>query len=362
MDNIEAIWDDKAIHWIKRILTAKTVKGKEYYYIRMSFDFRIPGHKRGFTRELYVCPKSTQDKELKYQFCLAERKFMRETYQFLLSASNEYKTLLLKPNEKKELEKIRVAYNVLLKGFGDPDPKRYEESMFTRYVYGTTSIEGNTYTLRETSLILNEGITVGGKDKREFYEIENYGRLKKELPSPNKIKIDLDLVNLIHRIIMAHIDDDSAGEFRRVDVGIRGAEFSPPLSFEVEKKMKGLMKWYAEHEQKMHPVELATIFHQKFTEIHPFVDGNGRVARELVRQIFAMNGYPTIFIDRSSREEYLKSLDEGNKGNYKPLADFFVNNLVNVHHQLLDRAKSSMDSKSDVLDCKKCTVAKKCGR
>jgi Fic family protein len=351
----------KYIESIKRALYIKKIKGKDYYYIRSRFSFVLPNRKVGFSKEMYVCPTSVSNCELLFHFCLARGKSLREIYKFLYDLSEKtYRSKLLSKDEKLLLEIIRVAYNMHLKGFGDSDAKRYESAVYTKYVYGTTSIEGNTYTLRETDLTLNEGMTVGGKEKREFYEIENYSRLKKALFPLSKVKIGIPLIKKIHSIIMANIDDDAAGEFRRVDVGIRGSQFTPPPSFEVDQKMNGLVHWYKKNESKLHPLELAAIFHQKFGEIHPFVDGNGRVGRELVRLILAVNGYPTIFIDRTSREEYLKAMDEGNKGNHKPLLEFFVRNLESVHKELIERAKKSLDAKSNLANCKKCALAHKC--
>ncbi len=255
------------------------------------------------------------------------------------------------------MELLRLSY-IALKHYNESDRKRYEDAHFTQYVHGTTSIEGNTYTLRETDLTLNEGVTIGGKPKREFYEIENYGTLKRYLDTLKKIDIDTDFIKKIHSFILANIDDDSAGQLRKIDVGIRGTMFEPPPAIFVEENMAGLITWYKKNLKKMHPVELAAIFHQKFEEIHPFKDGNGRVGREIVRLSLRENGYPTIFIDMKKRENYLKSLDAGNTGDYEPICNFVVNNLLDVHYKLLENAQNDLKSIKGM--CKKCAVKTEC--
>ena len=112
----------------------------------------------------------------------------------------------------------------------------------------------------------------------------------------------------------------------------------------------------------MHPIECAILFHQKFEEIHPFKDGNGRVGRELLRIILSKNGYPSIFIDKSTREEYLKSLDEGNQKKHQRLINFITNNLFEVHKTLMNRfsKKEEQTLKNAESFCKDCNVKQEC--
>ena len=342
------------IERIKKVLSVKKVKGKEYYYLKIKM--------KGKPKEFYVCPVSCSDSQLRYNFCLVRKEIVLEFFILYFLSIEKYPLKYLTTKERLLLEFIRLGYNILLKEFGDSDIKRYEEAVYTKYVYGTTSIEGNTYTLRETDLTLNEGLTVSGKERREFYEIENYSKMKKYLDSKKKIKIDISFIKLIHKFILTNIDDDSAGEFRKVDVGIRGTEFEPVPAVTVEDEMRKLVEWYNKNKNKMHPIELITLFHQRFEEIHPFKDGNGRVGRELVRVILKMYDYPTIFIDMRNREEYLKSLDEGNKGDHRRLCKFLAGNLISIHEKLLKRAESQLkrDIKEFRYFCSKCYKKKVC--
>lgn len=341
--------DDISIEELNKNLVIKTIKGKEYYYLKqIRFSIQTPKFKKTFSKGIYVCPKETSEKNLKYKFCLSRRKINIEINKFLTDTTKKYlKWEYLKDSEIKFLENLRFGYIILLKEYDEPELTRYEEAAYTKYVYGTTNIEGNTYTLRETELTLNEGLTVGGKEKREFYEIENYGKLKKYLEPIKTIEINEKIIKTIHKIIMENIDDNSAGCFRKINVGIRGTEFEPIPGLFIEEEIEKLIKWYKKNEYKIHPVELSGIFHQKFEEIHPFKDGNGRVGRELLRIILKKNGFPTIFIGPDEREKYLKSLDSSNNGDYIHICKFIVNNLLKVHKNLIEKTKIEIQTNTE---------------
>lgn len=353
---------DLPLDKIKAQLLIKKVKGKEYYYIRERIQLAKGKYKAKKTVDVYVSPVKADAKKLKFNFCLAKTKAGLEVFLLLRKLSRKGISYDYLQDELVELlEMLRFAYAFFLKQYSESDLKKYEEAVYTKYVYGTTSIEGNTYTLRETDITLNEGLTVSGKEKREFYEVENYSRLKKHLDNIKDIVVDKAFIKTIHGFILANIDQESAGEFRRIDVGIRGTTFEPPPAIVVEDEVDALLSWYSDHETKMHPIELVSIFHQKFEEIHPFRDGNGRVGRELLRIMLHNAGFPSIFIDKSNRERYLKGLDKGNKKEYKSICDFIAENILEVHKTLIKKAKEDLKQKATALStCKECINNKKC--
>ena len=359
MDN--EVGNGCSIEKIKKNLNIKTVNGKKYYYLKpIRFIIHTPKFKGKFSKDAYVCPTEISDENLRGKFCLARKKINFEINKFLIKTTTKYITWeYLDEPQIKQLEILRFGYIILLKEFDNSELVRYEEALYTQYVFGTTNIEGNTYTLRETELTLNEGLTVGGKEKREFYEIENYGKLKKYLDTIKSIKINEELIKKIHKIIMENIDDDAAGHFRKVNVGIRGSIFEPVPGIFVEEEINKLIIWYNKNKLKIHPVELASTFHQKFEEIHPFTDGNGRVGRELLRIILKNNGFPTIFIGPKEREEYLKALDTGNSGDLKPINNFTVNNLIKVHKNLIIKSKIELKNSEKEI-CTKCENINEC--
>jgi fido (protein-threonine AMPylation protein) len=238
-------------------------------------------------------------------------------------------------NDKKAYNIGVLHYSYGLFGEYYPDElKRYEESVFARYVQGTTAIEGNTITLRQAEELLEHDITPSGKSLREVYEIVNFRKLRGFLEE-YKGDVSERLIKKIHAIIMENLLD-SAGEYRRIQVLIEKAEHEPPPAFEVPELMKKLVKWYRESKKSMHPFELAVLLHTKFVTIHPFVDGNGRVARALMNFVLDKYGYPTLYLGLENREGYLDAVGDGNKEVYQPIIDFMYDVYINQHKVILN--------------------------
>jgi Fic family protein len=106
---------------------------------------------------------------------------------------------------------------------------------------------------------------------------------------------------------------ESPGEYRRIQILIEKAEHEPPPTFEVPELMNDLIKWYKQNKTKIHPFELAVLLHTKFVTIHPFVDGDGRVARALLNFILERNDYPELYLGLEDRNAYLDAVAQGKK-------------------------------------------------
>jgi len=212
--------------------------------------------------------------------------------------------------------------------------RRYEGTVFARYVQGTTAIEGSTITLRQAVELLEHNVTPAGKSLREVYEIVNFRNLRRFLENYGG-DVSERLIRKMHAIIMENLVE-SAGEYRRIQVAIEKADYEPPPAFEVPELMKELIKWYRKNKKTMHPFELAVLLHTKFVTIHPFVDGNGRVARALMNFVLERNSYPTLYLGLEHREKYLDVVAEGNRGNYKPIIDFMCDVYIKQHKVILD--------------------------
>lgn len=120
----------------------------------------------------------------------------------------------------------------------------------------------------------------------------------------------------------------NTGMYRTKRATISGVWYTPPPPEEVERRMHYLL---ADHnnriKRKIHPIELTSIFHQKFEEIHPFQDGNGRTGREILNYMLNEYGFPPIYIPLERKRQYLDALEEGNKSNFIPLIDFIISRI-----------------------------------
>ena len=171
-----------------------------------------------------------------------------------------------------------------LDSFRPFDPTQLEkllEAFDIEYTYNSNRIEGNTLTLMETHLVINEGITIAGKPLREHLEATNHQEAidfirdlaaRAEDVAPNNLK-------QIHALVLHAIDRPAAGVYRSVPLSIRGSRHVPPQPYMVEKLMEDLFIFYHANKTTMHPDELAAQFHEKLVTVHPFKYGNGRSAR-----------------------------------------------------------------------------------
>lgn len=158
-----------------------------------------------------------------------------------------------------------------------------KEALSIEWTYNSNSIEGNTLTLRETQMILQEGVTVKGKSLKEHFEAKNHETTIHMLYKLIHKAYVLNTNNLLelHALVLCSIEDDCAGRLRTVDVRISGAHFVPPKAVHVSDYLDSLVEYINTNPQGLNSIERATVFHHKFVRIHPFFDGNGRTVRLL---------------------------------------------------------------------------------
>ena len=210
--------------------------------------------------------------------------------------------------KKKKLDSMRPLSPSLV--------KRLKEQMTIRFTYNTNAIEGNTLSLHETRLVIEEGVTISGKRITEALEAKNHPEAIKFIESlvAAEKEIDEDAVLELHRLILWNIDE-IAGKYRNTSVIIGGASFIPPPSSEIKPKMMELLEWIIKNPDEYSPIQIAAIFHHRFVCIHPFIEGNGRTARLLMNAILMKNGYPFITnIEKQDRSKYLNALVKADSG------------------------------------------------
>jgi len=191
------------------------------------------------------------------------------------------------------------------------------------HTYHSNAIEGNTLTLSETRLVLEEGTTIGGKSLREHLEATNNAKAFDLIEDIAKKKKPIDHVTIqqIHEVVTAGILEE-AGKYRRINVRITGAVKTPPDWSKIVKLMDELVKKISE--SKTHPVETAAYLQHRFVKIHPFIDGNGRVARLLTNLYLFSRGYPVIVLKSEERLKYYKFLRAADSGNPGTFANFIA--------------------------------------
>lgn len=204
--------------------------------------------------------------------------------------------------------------------------RKLKENFEVEMTYNSNAIEGNSLTLRETFLVLNEGITIKGKPLKDHLETTNHKEaldfLYDLVGHRKKITISEHLIKNLHQLVTQNIEKEWAGRYRNGPVRITGALHQPPSALNIPILMNDLVRWIGDEYGKMPVVELAAMLHHKFIHIHPFFDGNGRTARLLMNVVLLQKGYPLTIILKNDRKRYYRVLQEADKNNYKPLMEF----------------------------------------
>ncbi|MEK6582495.1 MAG: Fic family protein [Nitrospirota bacterium] len=185
--------------------------------------------------------------------------------------------------------------------------------------YTSNAIEGNTLTESETKVVIEDGITIGGKSLREHYEAIGHAKAYDHIYSMLDKPISEEDILFLHKLFFEKIDSGKAGSYRKKNVIITGTDYLPPDY----QKVPELMRKYIENINKdvkdKHPLEQAIDLHAEFESIHPFTDGNGRIGRLLLSIFTIKNGYCPVIIPPIRRAEYITAMQKSNKGDLNGL-------------------------------------------
>ena len=198
---------------------------------------------------------------------------------------------------------------------------KIKEALQIEWTYNSNSIEGNTLSLRETQMVLQEGVTIKGKSLREHFEAKNHETAIHHLYTLVKdgYKLTSHDVLALHGFVLRSIEDEHAGRIRNAGVRISGANFTPPNARKASELFDELIAFVNSNPLRLNNIELATVFHHKFVWIHPFFDGNGRTVRLAMNLMLMSDGYPPAIILKNDRKKYYEALNQANKGNYQKL-------------------------------------------
>ncbi len=190
--------------------------------------------------------------------------------------------------------------------------------------YTSNAIEGNTLTESETRVVIEDGITIGGKSLREHYEAVGHARAYDYIYSLLHREISESDVLLLHKLFFQQIEPENAGMYRQKNVIITGTDYLPPDYHDVPALMKKHVEGLNAVPEDKHILESASDLHAEFEAIHPFMDGNGRIGRLLLSILTMKNGYCPVIIPPIRRAEYISALQKTNKGDFYTLRAFVL--------------------------------------
>ena len=219
-----------------------------------------------------------------------------------------------------------------------------KSSLTLEWTYHSNSIEGNTLTLQETKMVIEDGLTIRGKSLREHFEAVNHHEaieLVEQLAAKQYVMKAVDILN-VHALVLQKSEREYAGRYRNAGVRISGANFAPPNALKVDDLMDDLIHWVNDETNTLDTVIKAAIFHHRFVWIHPFFDGNGRTVRLMFNLLLMKAGFPPAIILKNDRKKYYDALNKANKGDYGKILllvlqalerslDIYLGNFTNTY-------------------------------
>ena len=301
----------------------KKIKGKKYRYAVESI--RLPNGKVKTLQKIY---KGETKQELIKFF---EKKKKYEFTRYILNTFKE--DHIFTKEQIQKIEEIKLDYIKILKKIPKNNFKDLLNRFTANFTYESNALEGNSLTLKDVAMIMFENTTIKGKDLREIYETRN-SRKVIEFIIKNKFKIKEEDIIKIHKILVKDIDIRT--NYKRFPNMIVGKNIKTTPPEKVQKEMANLIKWYNNNKEKIHPIKIASLFHGKFEQIHPFEDGNGRVGRFLINVILINNKYPPLVIRKSQRTAYLTALEKFDKKHTDTLERFILKRFKETYKKFFE--------------------------
>ena len=213
--------------------------------------------------------------------------------------------------------------------------------------YNSNAIEGNKYTLGETEIAIMHGLTARAKPLKDYLDIEGHQEAVhylSEVVRQQEVLTEASIRKLHELLLVKPYEVDAEtpdgkptrkliqpGRYKTEPNHVRTRTgeihyYASPI--ETPALMQQLVTWYrTELNGAKHPIEVAATFHHRFTAIHPFDDGNGRLGRILMNLILMQRGYPPAVIQVSQRDDYLLALQAADNGNLDPMIEILANSV-----------------------------------
>lgn len=246
--------------------------------------------------------------------------------------------------------------------------------------YHSNNIEGNSLTYGETKALILFGITAQGKPLKDHFEVTGHNEAINWVLDLVKGETELTEVFIreLHTLLLKESSykeaktPDGKPTRRKIEVGkyksqpnhvitVTGETFYFATPEETPAKMQELVEWFRTEREKpdVNPIILAALFHYRFIRIHPFDDGNGRVARILMNFILMQFGYPPVIIKTEDKENYYAVLRLADADQLEPFIEYIATNLVSSLEIMLRGAKGEDIEEPDDLDKELALLEKK---
>lgn len=232
---------------------------------------------------------------------------------------------VLNSDELEKLENIEATGKIHIQHLSEKEWETFTEE----FVYNTNAIEGSTVEQGEVRKILRKDEWPEGKTKWEISETYGVAEAVKYIRR-TKAHISLEIIMKLHYMIFKN-SKPFAGKFRKEGEEVAVADNLGRIlhrgapSQKVLELLRELVLWYNNNKNRYPPITLAAVVHDQFENIHPFIDGNGRIGRLLMNNILIKHSLPPVNIRFSNRKKYYAALQEYQKmSNIRPTIELIL--------------------------------------
>jgi len=227
-----------------------------------------------------------------------------------------------------DFEKIKSNYSKEQKIMSPSSRAKQKQTFSVKFTYSTQKIEGSSLSLKDTSNLIERGITPSEKPINDVVEAEEHNKVFYEMLSHQK-GLSLQVVLYWHKRLFGKTKPDVAGMIRNHQVGISLSKYTPPMPSELDFLIKEFFDWYNKSKSKLNSVELAALVHLKWVTIHPFSDGNGRISRLMMNFVLHKHRYPMLDILYTKRNSYYTALERSQiKKDDSPFLNWFFKRYI----------------------------------
>lgn len=199
-------------------------------------------------------------------------------------------------------------------------------------IFESNRLDGNTLTIQETDLVINQGLTISGKSMKEHLEVINHHEALayvKRLAEKNAILNERELL-AIHHILSRGIQIEDAGKYRKTNLVVEENSYFPPQPNQIAEEIEGFFVWYELHKNTIHPIILGSEVLLRLNTIQPFAANNDKTARLLMNYIYLQHGYVAASIKGTdeNRTHYLQLIEKAQTNNNKESFVLFIAQIV----------------------------------
>jgi Fic family protein len=270
----------------------------------------------------------------------------------------------------KKIDVLKLEINSLRPISPDIE-KRIWQKYRLDWNFHSNNLEGNSLTFGETKSFLLHGITAEGKPLKDHLDIKGHNEAILLLDDILKLKRPLTetFIRELHEVILHEpyenpaITNDGKNTTKRIEIGkykkmanhvktATGEIFYFASPEETPAKMNDLMDWYGKtlQESTIHPLIIASDFHYQFVRIHPFDDGNGRMARILMNLILMQFNFPPVIIKTTDKINYFRNLQLADGGNMDAFYSYIGEQLILSEELFIKGAKGEDIQDVDDID------------